>query len=123
MIWSSITSDIFIPRMFLIERCQNTFSLSICDWRSAHVSHPHRSRFAGIARNICFFACRSAYGFLQKCRRAPMAWLALVIRLLMSMSSVRSKEMKEPRYLKWAVKSMKAPSSSMLILLVIGEFQ
>ena len=38
-------------------------------------------------------------------------------------SSVRSKEMCEPRYLKWAVKSMKDPSSEMVILFVLGEFQ
>ena len=39
------------------------------------------------------------------------------------MSSVRSKEIKEPRYLKWAVKSMKCPFSSSSILLVVGEAQ
>ena len=52
-----------------------------------------------------------------------MAWLAFVIRLSMSLSSVRSKEMSDPRYLKWAVKSMKEPSLSILSLLVMGEFQ
>jgi len=93
VMWSSITSDILMPRMFRMARCQKTFSLSICDWRRAHVSHPQSSRFAGMARKISFFALRSAYGFLQKCRNAPIAWLALVMRFLISMSSVRSKEM------------------------------
>ena len=95
----------------------------MCDWRSAQVSHPHRSRLAGMARKMVFFAWRSAYGFRQKCRSAPMAWLALVILFRMSMSSVRSKEMKEPRYLKWAVKSMNAPLSSRVIRSVVGDCQ
>ena len=60
VIWSSITSVVVIPRIFLIARCQKTFSLSIWDCRNAHVSHPHNSRLAGIARKICFLACRSA---------------------------------------------------------------
>ena len=97
---SSITSDMRIPKMLWIARCQKTLSLSMCDWRRAQVSHPQRRRLAGMARKMDFFACRLAYGFLQKCRSAPMAWLALVIRFLMSMSSVRSNEMNDPRYLK-----------------------
>ena len=75
-----------------------------------------------MARKIDFFACRSVYGFRQ-CRSAPMAWLALVILFRMSMSSVRSKDMKEPRYLKWAVKLMNAPLSSSAIRSVVGDCQ
>ena len=41
----------------------------------------------------------------------------------MSMSSVRSKDMKDPRYLKCAVKSMKDPSLSSRILSVFGDCQ
>lgn len=98
--WSSITSDVLIPKMFRMAWCQKTFSLLMCDWHRAHVSHPHSSKFAGMARKMSFFALRSAYGFFQKCCNAPMAWLAWVMRFLMSMSSVRSKEMYDPRYLK-----------------------
>ena len=87
--------------------CQNALSWLMWDCRRAHVSHPHRSRLAGMARKMRCLAFRSAYGLSQKCFSAPMAWLALVIRLLMSWSSVRSKEMKVPKYLKCAVKSMK----------------
>ena len=39
------------------------------------------------------------------------------------MSSVKSKDMKDPRYSKCAVKSMKDPSSSSRILLVSGDCQ
>ena len=95
----------------------------MCDCRRAQVSHPQSSRLAGMARKICFFALRSAYGFFQKWRRAPMAWLAFVMRFLMSMSSVRSKEMYDPRYLKWAVKSMNDSLSSRSILFVISDCQ
>ena len=122
VMWSSITSVIRMPNMLRIALCQNAFSLSMCDCRSAQVSHPHRSKLAGMARKISFLAFRSAYGFLQKWRRAPMAWLAFVILFLMSLSSVRSKEMNDPRYLKCAVKSIK-DSSSMWILFVVGESQ
>ena len=52
-----------------------------------------------------------------------MAWFAFVMRFSMSLSSVKSNETKEPRYLKWAVKSMKDPLSSSSIPSVIGEFQ
>lgn len=31
VMWSSITSDILMPKMFRIALCQNTLSLSICD--------------------------------------------------------------------------------------------
>ena len=123
LMWSSRTSDILMPSMLLMLLCQKALSLSMWDWRRAHVSHPHSSRLAGIARNISCFARRSAYGFLQKCFRAPMAWLALEILLLMSTSSVRSNEMNVPRYLKWAVKSMKELLSARWMRLVFGEFQ
>ena len=76
-----------------------------------------------MARKTSFLALRSTYGFLQKSRSALIAWLALVIRSLISMSSVRSKDMNDPRYLKCAVKSMKDPSSSSRILLVFGDCQ
>lgn len=112
-----------MPRMFRIARCQNTLSLSMCDCRNAHILQPQSSRLAGMARKISFFAFRLAYRFLQKCRSAPIAWLALVMRLFMSMSSVRSKEMKDPKYLKWAVNLMKDPSSSSIILAVVGSCQ
>ncbi len=39
-------------------------------------------------------------------RRAPIAWLAFEILFLISMSSVGSNEMMDPRYLKCAVKSI-----------------
>ena len=52
-----------------------------------------------------------------------MAWFAFVIQLAMSMSSIKSKKMYEPRYLNCAVKLMKEPLLSISILLVLGEFQ
>jgi len=75
-----------------------------------------------MARKISFFAFRSAYGLRQKWLSAPIALVAVEILFLMSLSSVRSKEMYEPRYLKWAVKS-KNEVSSMWALLVFGDCQ
>ena len=57
---SSITSDIFNPRMLRMLLCQNEFSLSMWDWWRAQFSHPHSSRLAGIARKMSCLALRSA---------------------------------------------------------------
>ena len=72
---------------------------------------------------MSFFAFRSAFGFCHTCCSAAIAWFALVILFAISMSSVRSNKIYDPRYLKWAVKSTKEPLLSIAILVVFGEFQ
>ena len=123
LMWSSRTSDMLMPKMLRMLLCQKALSLSMWDCRRAHVSQPHRSRLAGMVRKISCFARRSAYGFLQKFFRAPMARLAFDILLLMSTSLVRSNETNVPRYLKWAVKLMKDLLSDKWMQLVFGESQ
>ena len=84
VIFSSFTCRILIPRILLMLRCRKTSSLLRWLSRSAQDSHPQSSRFTGMARKIRCLARVSAYGLFQKCFRAPIAWLAVLSRLLTS---------------------------------------
>ena len=72
-IFSSFTCRIEIPRILRILLCRKTSHLLSRLSLRAHDSHPHSSRFMGMAKKIRCLALVSAYGFLQKCLRAPMA--------------------------------------------------
>ena len=77
-IFSSFTCRIEIPRILRILLWRNTSNLLSRLSLRVHDSHPHNSRFMGMARKIRCLARVSAYGFLQKCLRAPIAWLAVL---------------------------------------------
>ena len=77
-ILSSFTCEIEIPRILRILLCRNTSNLLSRLSLRAHDSPPHSRRFTGMARKIRCLARVSAYGFLQKCLRAPIAWLAIL---------------------------------------------
>ena len=115
VILSSFTCMIPILSILRMLLCQKTSSLVMWERRSAHDSHPQSSRFPGIAMKICCLAFRSAYGLFHTCLRAPIALLAVAIRWLMSKSSVRSKDIWLPRYLKCLTKSMN-PSATFIRL-------
>jgi hypothetical protein len=74
-------------------------------WSSlmAHDSQPHKRALIGMAKKNRYFALRSTYGLSQTFLKAPICWLALSTLACISSSSLRSKLVKVPRYLKVAV--------------------
>jgi hypothetical protein len=90
-----------IRQMF---RCRKTSSLLKRAFLIDQVSHPHRSKFMGIAQKSKYLLQMSRWGESQTFLSTPMDWVAAVTRFSISLSLHRPKEMKEPKYLKWRQK-------------------
>jgi len=98
----SLTCVIFIQRMLLMFWWMK--DLSVWKWCSliAQFSHPQRRMLMMYWMKTWCFNFSSMNWFWKKWCSLPISLIAFVILLSMSKSSVRSKEMYIPRYLKCA---------------------
>ena len=107
----SCTVDIKIWKMRWMLRWRNTSNFSSCDFRSDQDSAPHKSRFIGIARKMRYLLYMSRWRLHHSSFRAPIEAFAAEILAVMSSSSRRLYDIREPRYLNVRIKLTK-PSAS-----------
>ena len=93
----SNTLLVFIFNIFLIPKCRKTSREARRDFLRAQLSHPHSRRLQGMALNSRYFEYVSTWSSSHILDISPIEAFAAASLFVMSWSSLKEKEIHDPR--------------------------